>query len=451
MKIKIVTTRSSGNAGRITRPASFAVLVVIAGSLLLSSPADAQRFDLGNGPSAISSFYEARGGAPLWLAAGQTAPAVRLIGILANSGLDGLDPAQFNVPMLEKAVRRAEGGRRADIIRADRMLSEAFARYVAALRESPSSEWQVVDPEAGPRMPPIALLLSQAAASGSMSLFLDRMPWMHESYAGLRRALAEAESRGERVTAERLRINLERVRGLPSTGRYVLVNTAAQRLYMYEDGRVVDQMRVVVGKPEQPTPMMAALIRFAAVNPYWNVPDDLVGERIAPNVVKQGLGYLHEQRYVVLSDWGENPTRIDPATVDWAAVAAGTVRVRVRQDPGPANGMGQMKFMFPNRQGVYLHDTPNKELLNEEARLFSAGCVRLEDAPRLAKWLYGEPLQVPKGGRPEQRVDLKQPVPVYLAYLTAVPSGSQTVFYNDIYGRDRARLTAAEARRVAAR
>jgi murein L,D-transpeptidase YcbB/YkuD len=96
--------------------------------------------------------------------------------------------------------------------------------------------------------------------------------------------------------------------------------------------------------------------------------------------------------------------------------------------------------MFPNNAGVYLHDTPNKELLLEEARLFSGGCVRLEDAPRMAKWLYGHPLVVTKGMKPEQQVDLDTPVPVYLAYLTAVPSGDQAVFYDDIYGRDRARL-----------
>ena len=105
------------------------------------------------------------------------------------------------------------------------------------------------------------------------------------------------------------------------------------------------------------------MIRYTAVNPYWNVPADLVGERIAPNVVKLGLPYLKEKGYVVLSSWDDNATPIDPSTVDWKAVAAGTAEVRVRQEPGPANAMGQMKFMFPNKKGVYLHDTPQKELL----------------------------------------------------------------------------------------
>jgi murein L,D-transpeptidase YcbB/YkuD len=199
-------------------------------------------------------------------------------------------------------------------------------------------------------------------------------------------------------------------------------------------------MRVVVGKATMPTPMMAALIRYAAVNPYWNVPADLAAERIAPNALKEGPRYLKQQGYVVLSDWTKDATVVDPSTIDWKAVADGKVLIRVRQNPGSYNAMGRMKFMFPNEAGVYLHDTPNKDLLLEDARLFSGGCVRLEDAPRMAKWLYGRPLVVTKGMKPEQHVDLDQPVPVYLAYLTAVPSGGRTVFYDDIYSQDQPRL-----------
>ena len=98
--------------------------------------------------------------------------------------------------------------------------------------------------------------------------------------------------------------------------------------------------------------------------------------------------------------------------------------------------MGQMKFMFPNSQGVYLHDTPQKELLAEASRMFSGGCVRLEDAPRLARWLYGRNLQ-PSGAAPEQAVALNDSVPVYITYLTAIPEGGKIAHYPDVYGRDR--------------
>ncbi len=384
----------------------------------------------------------------VWLGA-QPDAAARLLDLLSTSQIDGVDPRQFNLRALDRAVRAANGNPDA-ARRADALLTDAFLHYAKAVRAvAPSNEWTVVDRETVSRGAPAAALLRHAAADGSVSRFVATMPWMHENYAGLRLALLEAERRRDRPAAARLRLNLDRVRMLPATGpqRYVLVNAAAQRLYMYENGKVVDWMRVVVGKPAHATPMMAALIRYTAVNPYWNLASDLVAEKIAPNVVRLGLPYLKAKGYVVLSDWSDNPRRVDPTTVDWKGVVAGRTEIRLRQNPGPANAMGRMKFMFPNKAGVYLHDTPNKELLDEDARLLSSGCVRLEDAPRLARWLYGRPLVVTKGMKPEQHVDLASPVPVYLSYLTVVPSGGQIVTYDDIYGRDRARLGA----RIAAR
>ena len=123
-----------------------------------------------------------------------------------------------------------------------------------------------------------------------------------------------------------VRINLERARALPVDfgQRYIVVDAAAARLYMYEDGRVHDSMKVVVGKPNDPTPMMAALMRHAIVNPYWNVPPDLAAERIAPQVLSEGMPYFKAKRYQVLSDWGDNPKVIDPTTIDWQAVKDGS-------------------------------------------------------------------------------------------------------------------------------
>jgi len=429
-------------AGRPPRPAGLTLLAV--GALLAASPPQ---------PVAASSAISAAAldevsAGPQWVSQGNDRAAVRLIALLQSANLDGLNPKQFKVKALKGAVRSAARGNPASVARANAMLDRALISYVTALRNLPSPEWTVVDRSVAPAPPKATALLAQAAAAPSLEAWIDTMPFMHHSYAELRRALSynNGDGRAEAL----LRINLQRARFLPASGRFVLVNTAAQRLYMYENGRVVDWMRVVVGKPAQQTPMMAAMIRFTAVNPYWNVPPDLAAERIAPNVLKDGLGYLREKGYVVLSDWSEKARPADPARVDWSAVAAGQIQIRIRQNPGPANAMGRMKFMFPNPQGVYLHDTPDKELLNEAARLFSGGCVRLEDAPRLAKWLYGKPLEI-KTRKPEQPVPLDRPVPVYLAYLTAVPSGSQIVFFDDIYGKDRSLLAVTSKDRFASR
>ncbi len=100
--------------------------------------------------------------------------------------------------------------------------------------------------------------------------------------------------------------------------------------------------------------------------------------------------------------------------------------------------MGRMKFMFPNAQGIWLHDTPEKEKIEDAARLQSNGCVRLEDAPRFDRWLFNGRPPSPQGRKPEQKVNLPQPVPLYITYLTAVPSGTSIVYFDDFYGKDRA-------------
>jgi len=254
-------------------------------------------------------------------------------------------------------------------------------------------------------------------------------------------------NQGSRETRDLLRLNLERARALPAQlgRRYVLVDAAAARLWMYEDGEAVGSMRVVVGKPSEPTPMMAGNIRYVTLNPYWNVPPDLVRARIAPGAVAEGPGLLRNLRYEVLSDWSDNATRVDPAKIDWRAVAAGRSEVRVRQLPGPGNAMGRMKFMFPNQLGIYLHDTPDRSLLREEGRLFSAGCVRLEDAPRLARWLFGQPPRA-RGNTPEQQVNLPEPVPVYITYLTVAPEPQGVALREDVYNRDPVQLAALNGR-----
>ena len=395
-------------AGRSVRPAGFAILA--AAVLLATAIAEPA---LATNAAAAQDDSAQRNSRPVWVAHGNDRAALRLIALLQTSKLDGLDPGQFKVKSLKKAVRSASSGNPAAVARANAMLDRALLAYVAAMRSAPRSDWIVNDREAIPPAPSAEGLLAQAAAAPSLEAWTDSMSFMHHSYADLRRALAYAEDRGDGRSAALLQVNLRRARFLPASGRFVMVNTAAQRLYMYENGQVVDWMRVVVGKPQHATPMMAATIKFTALNPYWQVPSDLAAERVAPNVVKQGLGYLKDNGYVLLSDWGEKAQPIDPSKVDWEAVAAGKVLVRLRQNPGPGNAMGRMKFMFPNPQGIYLHDTPNKELLNEDARLFSGGCVRLEDAPRLAKWIYGKPLSW-KGARTEQPVKLPEPMPVYL-------------------------------------
>ena len=289
------------------------------------------------------------------------------------------------------------------------------------------------------RRPTALATLLQAAAAPSLSNYVANMAWMHPIYAQLRQALVDRKY-GDDKQRHLIELNLQRARALPGgRQRYVLVNAAQQRLYMYDDGKPVDSMVVVVGKPKWPTPMLSAYIRYAALNPYWYVPPDLAGEDVGQFVVRQGLGYLDKMGYEVVSDWTPNPAIIDPKTIDWQGVTDGKVDVMIRQKPGPQNFMGRMKFMFPNQFGVYLHDNPRRELFLKSARYFSGGCVRLEDAARLGRWLFGRDLQW-EGAGTEEPVPLTVPVPVYITYLTAMPDGQSIAYYDDVYGRDAPKL-----------
>ena len=418
-----------------------AALLAAAAPLAVPAPAHAAAVAaaLGSGQG-VADFYVARSGFPLWFEDGQPSQAAAiLIETLARADVDGLDPRNYRLQEIQRAMRAAWGGNSRAAQQADRMLSQALVAYVRDLRRANDVGVVYVDPELRPAPPSPRAILDSAASAPSLTDYVAGMRWMNPAYGQLRKALLTQNYSSDQERRA-LMLNLERARELPGgSGRYVLVNAAAQRLDMVEDGRIVGSMNVVVGKPKNPTPMMAAYIRFAALNPYWNVPPDLAAERIAPNVVKEGLRYLKTHSYQVLSDWGDNPTVVDPSTIDWQAVADGRTEIRVRQLPGPKNSMGQMKFMFPNAEGVYLHDTPDKELLSEASRLFSGGCVRLEDAPRLARWLFGKPLN-PEGAGTEEAAPLPTPVPVYITYLTAVPTGSSIAYLDDIYGRDAARM-----------
>jgi murein L,D-transpeptidase YcbB/YkuD len=387
----------------------------------------------------VDTFYRARKGAPLWLAPSAGDSAQQLVTLLSTASVDGLSPSRYPVAEIQAALDAARSGKHQEIDRADRLLSEAFGAYVRDLRRDPGIGILYVDPDLKPVPPSPLVALLTAGSAPSLADYVRNMGWMNPIYGQLRRALASHAYANDHER-QLLEINLERARALPvGKQRYLLVNAAQQRLYAFENGREIDSMRVVVGKPKNPTPMMTAWIRYASLNPYWFVPPDLAAERIAPKVLRQGLKYLDELGYQVLSSWSATATIIDPKTIDWKAVADGKVEVLMRQQPGPHNSMGRMKFMFPNEAGIYLHDNPERELFEQAARLYSGGCIRLEDAARLGRWMFGKDL-IWEGAGTEERVPLADPVPVYITYLTAMPDGASIAYYDDVYGRDAQRL-----------
>jgi murein L,D-transpeptidase YcbB/YkuD len=390
----------------------------------------------------LAAFYAAHRGQPLWIARNRLRPeAGALIATLEQAGSDGLDPNHYAPAQLRGAMAAAENGDQAALAHAELLLSRAFVAYVGDLhRPAPENRPFLVDAVLGPTPDP-RRLLECAAAAPSLRLYMASAERMNPLYQSLRAALASGTERDpERLRL--IRLNLDRLRALPADPgrRFILVDAAGARLQVYENGRVRDEMKVIVGNPDMQTPILSGLIRFASLDPYWNMPPDLVRDRIAPRILAGDKDVLKRKHLEVLSDWSDQATIVDPDQVDWASVAAGAVQLRVRQKPGPDNVMGKVKFMLPNKLGIYLHDTPDKYWFANADRRRSSGCVRLEDAARLEKWLFGGAAPIPTG-QPEQRVDLPAPVPVYIAYFTVMPRpGGGIAFQDDGYGRDKVAL-----------
>jgi murein L,D-transpeptidase YcbB/YkuD len=385
----------------------------------------------------IAAFYAARGGRPLWVRGGRLKPeAEALLSALAFAGRNGFDPARYGAAEIRSWAERGKAGDKAALARAELQLSRGFTLYAGDLRKP--GRMLYVERGLAPQAADTGQLLAGAATAPSLIAYLRHNLAMNPLFETLRAAYgrrASAMPPEARRTVER---NLERLRAIPANpgGRWILVDAGGARLWMMDGRRVAGSMRVIVGKPRMQTPVMAARLRYAILNPYWNLPPDLVRER-AKRVLRQGPGFLRAERLQLLSDWGRSPRVLSPSQVDWRAVAAGREYLRMRQLPGGANVMGAVKFMMPNDLGIYLHDFPDKSLFARSDRHLSSGCVRLEDAPRLARWLFGGNAPRAERGAVEHSVNLPTPVPVYIVYLTAFPAPDGIALRNDVYGLDK--------------
>jgi murein L,D-transpeptidase YcbB/YkuD len=380
----------------------------------------------------VTAFYAVRHGAPLWFGHGADSAAAReLLAALDRSPLDGFAGG----PALAAQARAMMG--QGNLASADRLLSTAWAQYVQALQRPPS-EMIYADSWVRPRQQSAAQILTQAAAAQSLAAHVRSVSSVNPIYARLREAAWGAMQANGGQLDQRVLTSLDRVRDMPFQKKYVMVDAASARLFMIEDGRVVDQMKVIVGKSSSQTPMLASTIYYATLNPYWHVSDDMIRSLIAPNVLQQGMSYLKSRGYQVMAadgPDGADAQLLDPAKVNWTAVLNGQQHVKVRQLPGPANSMGRMKFGFPNAYDIYLHDTPKKELFASDERDLSHGCIRLEDAEALGRWLMDRDPETASRA-PEQNVALPTPVPIYVTYMTAHADNGQLAFADDPYNKD---------------
>ena len=385
--------------------------------------------------SDVGAAYDTFHLQPMWFRNGVDDAAVgQLAAILQRAPFDGFPEGPQLAAQVQAAVSQARANP-ASAASAERILSTALVRYVQALRR-PTDGMIYAFPVLKPQGTRAEEILLTAAAAPSLASYLAATSDLNPIYKQLRDAgWAEAQATGNLTPDPRLLANLDRARSIPARGKFALVDSGTQMLTLFESGQPVDSMKVIVGTNELPTPLIASLVYYVTYNPYWHAPDHLVRKTIAPTVLRQGMAYLKSHGYHVIDDWSESPKEIDPTTVDWKAAAAGTLHLRIQQDPGVLNSMGNLKFPFPNPEDIYLHDTPNKALFAKDVRFLSNGCVRVEDANRFGRWLLGQDPVAP-GKDPELRVQLPQPVPIILTYLTAQLKDGKLTYLNDVYGWD---------------
>jgi L,D-transpeptidase YcbB len=256
----------------------------------------------------------------------------------------------------------------------------------------------------------------------------------------------------ERV--DQLVMNLERRRwlaGYLDDSRYIYVNIADHDLKIVDKGHTVYTSRVVVGRPFHETPVFSATMQYVEINPYWNVPSSIATNELLP-VIKRVPGYLQSNDYLLLTRMGDNNSAIDPSSVNWANYGPGNFPFQIRQKPGPRNALGMTAFIFPNPHNVFIHDTPIRSIFNLEDRYFSHGCVRVQNPLALAVFLLKdqdngqwtkEKIEKVVETKEQTRVNLKQPIPVHITYLTAWADPDGTVhFRKDAYKRDATLRTA---------
>jgi murein L,D-transpeptidase YcbB/YkuD len=253
-------------------------------------------------------------------------------------------------------------------------------------------------------------------------------------------ATLEALNVTAEVRVNQLKINLERARWVLDDieDDFVLVNIAGFRAYLLRDREIVWETKVQVGKTYHQSPVFRDEIKYLVFNPTWTVPYSIASREILP-AIKQDPDYFQNRDFDVKNRSGEI---IDPATVDWSSVTQRNFVYTLVQRPGPNNALGRVKFMFPNKFSVYLHDTPSKYLFSRADRAFSHGCIRVENPYDFAELLLGsgwdqDKIAVTLDSKETKTVLLPEPLPVLLMYWTAVVSqDGEVTFYNDVYDRD---------------
>jgi murein L,D-transpeptidase YcbB/YkuD len=399
-------------------------------------------------------FYARRENVPAWPADGAEGEATRadeVLQLLRRAKEHGLDPSDYGEQELVRlralqtsedapekgSVERAQLAARTDVRLTTALLS--LGRDIALGRTKPGridSRWKAR------RTAPDFVGTLTTASTGDLSAWLDTIKPRHAQYAALQKALANPAMAAH---ASQIVLNLERWRWMPDDfgDRYIIVNIPSFHLEARQNGQPALEMRVVVGTPENKTPIFSDMMSTTVFSPYWNVPESIVEGETAPAAARDPNFLKRNNMEILRVSKSGGGTPVDPATVNWDDPEE-LKSLAFRQKPGDKNALGHVKFLFPNPYDVYLHDTPADLLFARRGRAFSHGCVRVEQPEALARWVLqdspewdDEKIVEAMHAGDEKHVKLKQEIPVHIVYFTAWADDAGTVRVDpDVYGYD---------------
>jgi murein L,D-transpeptidase YcbB/YkuD len=404
-----------------------------------------------NDLAALQSFYVERNGPALWTTGtGFTARAQAIIGEIQNADEWGLSAAAFDVPPASNMPATAEA-QAGDEIKLGLAILQ-YARSARGGRLSPSRISNLLDQR--PHVLDPKTVLNEIAASPAPDAYLRSLHPKQEQFERLRQALlkarAESAARGETPSNDRdiqlLVINMERWRWMPIElgSYYVWDNIPEFVTRVVKNGNTIYVDKTIVGQPKYPTPMFSAEMRSIVFNPEWTVPETIIKENLKPAL--QHGGFFGGPSTAILEEHGLKVSfdghPVDADSIDWAN--ANIWQYTFTQAPGPDNVLGALKFNFPNKHAIYMHDTVEPELFAETERTLSHGCIRVHQPDRLAALLLAEDqgwsaqkVKTMLATGNNSTVTLNRPVPVHLTYFTAVVDEQGKVqTFADIYGLD---------------
>jgi len=462
----------------------FSVFCAILGLLLLSAPAAADPSDFAQefaerlaesanlaaadreDRAALAKFYAGRQQEPVWITAGGLTPgAEAVIAEIRRADDWGLDVAAFQLPALPSpSGSELSRASRADAEIALSLAILKYARHARGGRAEPTSLSRNLDRKL-PLLDP-GQVIDQASKAPSPDAYLRSLHPQHPQFEALRqkyldlkqgRPIAQSDPNppeegkkgGKKKVAaapeapdtRRILINMEEWRWMPESlgDFYVWVNIPEYTLRVIRGGKVIHTERVIVGKRDTQTPVFSQDMEQVIFHPFWGIPESIKRNDVLPSLAR-GSSRLLERYNLRIQRGGRD---IDPASIDWAS--ADIRQFHVYQPPGPTSVLGVMKFRFPNKHDVYMHDTPTKQLFNAEVRTFSHGCVRVREPQRLAELLLAEDQDWPaarvaaaiSGGPQNNQISLTRKVPVHITYFTAMVDHTGGLRqFSDIYGHE---------------